>query len=87
MDVGVHYRRIVREKLTREVRVARQYVSSLTNHNHGNSNMLKSDKSGLESGCSTLSYKGPAEVKKSWPARGNVRQLVETFHVNANLGK
>lgn len=78
MGEGVQYKRIVREKLTREVRVAKQYVSTLTNHNLGNGSTLKSD-------CSN--HNSTVEVEKPWPTRGHVRQLVKCFYTSGNVEK
>jgi len=88
----MEFKRIVNEKLTREVRVAKCYVSSLPNH-VVNCNSLKNchlDKKALRSDYtgilwSGLDFKGSAEIKKSGLSPGFVRKLIKQFDVYDNV--
>lgn len=66
MQGGQQFKRIVHEKLSREVRVAKCYVSSLPS---------RSEKVMGDEDC-----ENPIKVKKCTTNRGFVRQLIKLFN-------
>jgi len=93
----VVYRRIVEEKLTREVRVTKCYVSSLPNNAlkydscdttvskncHLDKKALRSDYTGKL--WRSLDCRRLDEIKKSGLSPGFVRKLIEQFDVYDNV--
>lgn len=88
----MEFKRIVNEKLTREVRVAKCYVSSLPNYAvncasakncHLDKKALRSDYTGIL--WSSLDCKSLAEIKKSGLSPGFVRTLIKQFDVYDNV--
>jgi len=88
----VEFKRIVKEKLTREVRVAKCYVSSLPNlenncaiaiNCHLDKKALRSDYTGKL--WSSLDCRGLTEIKKSGLSPGFVRKLIKHFDVYDNV--
>lgn len=88
------FKRIVEEKLTREVRVAKCYVSSLPNcvlncdtnivkNCHLDKKALRSDYTGKL--WSSLDCRRLDEIKKSGLSPGFVRQLIKHFDVYDNV--
>lgn len=86
-DEGYKYRRIVNEKLTREVRVAKCYVSSLPNVNPFSRNLPTLP--GMPNTGqipNTLDYDEiPTNVRQSGLSPGFVRQLIKRFDVCDNV--
>jgi len=94
---GVAYKRIVEEKLTREVRVAKCYVSSLPNCilKRGSGGATKKKNGHLDKKSLRSDYTGKLwrsldntrldEIKKSGLSPGFVRQLIKRFDVYDNV--
>jgi hypothetical protein len=89
---GSQFKRIVKEKLTKEVRVAKCYVSSLPNcaPNYGNCNNCHLDKKAMrldytDKLWSSKDCKCSPEIKKSGLSPGFVRQLIKQFDVYDNV--
>lgn len=89
---GVEFKRIVKEKLTREVRVAKCYVSSLPNRKLNSATVINChlDKKALRSDYtgklwSSLDDKGLTEIEKSGLSPGFVRKLINHFDVYDNV--
>ncbi|XP_026811304.1 uncharacterized protein LOC113552657 [Rhopalosiphum maidis] len=89
---GSQFKRIVKEKLTKEVRVAKCYVSSLPNcaPNYGNCNNCHLDKKAMrldytDKLWSSEDCKCSPEIKKSGLSPGFVRQLIKQFDVYDNV--
>lgn len=68
---GQQFKRIVCEKLTREVRVAKCYVSSLPSKLKDTEKVLDGE-----------DYENPFKVKKHDTKRGFVRQLIKLFNAD-----
>jgi len=88
----VEFKRIVKEKLSREVRVAKCYVSSLPIRKnncatvincHLDKKTLRSDYTGKL--WSNLDGKGLTEIEKSGLSPGFVRKLIKHFDVYDNV--
>jgi len=93
---GVVYKRIVEEKLTREVKVAKCYVSSLPDRvfKHGGGDATKKKSSHLDKKSLRSHHTGKLwrsldmrldEIKKSGLSPGFVRQLIKRFNVYDNV--
>jgi len=93
---GVAYKRIVEEKLTREVRVAKCYVSSLPDRvlKRGCGDAMKKKSSHLDKKSLRSNNTGKLwrsldmrldEIKKSGLSPGFVRQLTKRFDVYDNV--
>jgi len=85
----MEFKRVVKEKLTNEVRVAKWYVSSLPNcvpvknsNCHLDKMALRLDYTGKS--WNNLDCKSSPEIKKSGLSPGFVRQLIKQFDVNHN---
>ncbi|CAH1707538.1 uncharacterized protein LOC114120759 isoform X1 [Aphis gossypii] len=86
---GTQFKRVVKEKLTNEVRVAKWYVSSLPNcvpvknsNCHLDKKALRLDYTGKL--WNELDCKSSPEIKKSGLSPGFVQQLIKQFDVPQN---